>query len=194
MWMLGLVAFYLFYLFAIKWYCGLRFKNSLQRPLNYGSSGHLYFVLGVSAVLFIASACFFYISEPWLAITPIPLTVLAVLYFKMKQGTRMNQIIKKAAEIQTAMANKGLNQTEINKAIFLATTGTPLTIDIDSDFNSFLKWHVLSQTMGYDEHEDFSKKLEHDIEHGYTPNYVSTSDRIDAIAANNLEYYSNVYK
>jgi len=194
MWMLGLVAFYLFYLFAIKWYCGLRFRHSLQRPLNYGSGGHLYFVLGVSAVPFIGSTCFFYMSEPWLAIMPIPLTVLAVLYFKMKQGARMNQIIRKAAEIQTAMANKGLNQTEINKAVFLATTSTPLTIDIDSDFNSFLKWHVLSQTIGYDEHEDFSKKLEHDIEQGHTPNYVSMSDRIDAIAANYLEYYSKVYK
>jgi hypothetical protein len=38
--------------------------------------------------------------------------------------------------------------------------------------------------MGYDEHEEFSKKFEHDIEHGYIPNYVSMSDRIDAIAAN----------
>jgi hypothetical protein len=191
--MLGLVAFYLFYLFAIKWYCGLRFKNSLQRPLHYGSSGHLYFVLAVSAVPFIASACFFYISEPWLAITPIPLTVLAVLYFKMKQGTRMNQIIKKAAEIQTAMASKGLNQTEINKAVFLATTGTPLRIDIDSDFNSFLKWHVLNWTMGYDVSEEAEREFQYAIEHGAASNHVSMSDKIDAIAASYLDYYSKVY-
>ncbi|MGA9061895.1 MAG: hypothetical protein WB341_09550, partial [Terracidiphilus sp.] len=156
--------------------------------------GHLYFVLGVSAVLFIASACFFYISDPWLAITPIPLTVLAILYFKMKQGTRMNQIIKRAAEIQTAMASKGLNQTEINKAVFLATTGELLTIDIDSDFNSFLKYHVLSWTMGYDVSEEAEREFRYAIEHGAASNHASMSDKIDAIAANYLEFYSKVYK
>ena len=190
MWTLGVVAFYFFYLIAIKWYAGLSFKNILQRPLNYGSSRLLYIVLGISGFLLIASAYCFYLSEPWLAIIPIPLTLLAMLHFKYKQGVRMNQIIKKAAEIQIAMASEGVKQSEINKAVFLATTGEPFTIETESDFNRFLKYSVLSWIMGYDESEELQKE----IEHGFNSNYVSMSDKIDAIAANYLEHYSRANK
>jgi hypothetical protein len=189
MWILGLVVYYLFHRIAFVYYLGIFAKSSMQRPV---ASMYRWFhvaIPAVSIVLLLASGLFFYLSDPWLPIIPAILLGVSWLVIRIKYGDRMNNIIKKATEIQVRMERDGRPQTEINKAIYLGATGRLYTLVTDSDLKSFLRYCVLSQVIGFDAHEDFMRS----IEKSEDPKYVSVSDKIDAGVDHFYRYWSDHY-
>lgn len=190
MWILGLAVYYLFHRVAFVYYLGIFAKGSLQRPV---ASMYRWFHIAVptvATVLLLCSCVFFYLSAPWLAIAPLFLLGVSWLVIRVKYGNRMNDIIKKATEIQVRMEREGRPQTEINKAIYLGATGRLYTIESDSDLKSFLRYCVLSEVVGFDAGEDFSRSIEKGIDN---PNYVSASDKIDAGVDHFYRYWCDHY-
>lgn len=189
MWILGLVVYYLFHRIAFVYYLGIFAKGSMQRPV---ASMYRWFhvaVAVVSAVLLVTSALFFYLSDPWLAITPLFLLCLSWLVIRVKYGNRMDSIIKRAAEIQVRMERDGSPQTEINKAIYLGATGKLYPIDSDSDLKSFLRYTVLREVAGFDTHDDLMRS----IEKGDNSKSGSINDKIDAAVDDFYRYWSARY-
>lgn len=177
MWALGLVVFYLFYRVAIVYYFGMYFKPSLERPM---ASIYGWFhptIITVSVVLFLASAFFFFLTNPWLAIVPLPLTAIFLMAFANKTNKQREQMLEKAVEIQVTMERQGRPQTEINKAVYLGVTGEVYTLETDSDLKSFMTYCVLSRTMGFNASADLMEKMDRESK---GKNYVSESDRIEA--------------
>ena len=189
MWMLGFLSYYVFHLVAFRYYMGMFAKPTLQRPM---ASMYRWFhpaVYAVCVVLLVTSAFFFFLSSPWLSIAPMFLLGLSWIITRVKYGNRMNNIIKKATEIQVRMERGGLSQTEINKAIYLGATGELYPLESDSDLKSFLRYCVLSQVLGFDAHEDMMQS----IENAGKRNYVSTSSKIDAGVDHFYQYWCKVY-
>jgi hypothetical protein len=189
MWILGLFAYYLFHMVAIVYYTGMFTKGTLERPMASIYSWFHPTVLTVSAVLFILSVVFFYISSPWLMVAPIVLLCISLIRFRIKQGSRTTEIIRKATEIQVKMEREGRPQTEINKAIYLGATGKIYPIEWDADLKSFLRCSVLREVIGFDTHEDFAQS----IGKMGDPNYVSASDKIDAAVDHFYQYWCQCY-
>lgn len=178
MWVLGLVLFYLFYRVAIVYYFGMFFKPSLERPM---ASIYRWFhptIITISVVLFLASALFFFLTNPWLAIVPLPLTAIFLMAFANRTNNRREKMLEKAVEIQVTMEREGRPQTEINKAVYLGVTGEVYSLETDSDLKYFMLYCVLSRTMGFDAHADFMEKIKRE-EMG--KHYVSASDKIEAV-------------
>jgi hypothetical protein len=143
MWVIGIIVFALFYRFAIGWYWKLwTLGNPLQRPFLWRSGWYHFGVLAISGSLLIVSAYFFSLTSSWLAILPVPLVVMSLIWDGIMRGNRRYSIISKAVEIQIRLEEKGEPQSEINRAISLATTGDDFTLD--EDLKTFLKFGVLS--------------------------------------------------
>jgi hypothetical protein len=176
MWVFGLIVFYIFYRIGIVYYIGMFTKASLQRPMASIYSWFHPTIISISVGLLLLSGFFFYLSNPWLAIIPLPLAIICLLIFGMKLNSRRDKIIDRAVDIQVQLERKDLPQGEINKAIYLATTGEMLSIDTDMDFKSFMKYFVLRQTVGFDASADLQQKIEHMDKAKYT----SLGDQIEA--------------
>lgn len=177
MWMLGLVLFYLFYRVAIVFYLGMYFKPSLERPMGSIYGWFHPTIISISVVLFLASAFFFFLTNPWLAIVPFPLTAIFLYAFMERISRRRQQMLEKAVEIQVTMEREGRPQSEINKAVYLGVTGEVYPLETDLDLKSFMLGCVLSQTMGFDAHAELMEKIKRE-EMG--KHYVSESDKIEA--------------
>jgi len=185
MWILGIVVYYLFHRVAFVYYLGIFAKGSMQRPVASMYRWFHWTMYALSGILFITSCCLFYLSAPWLTITPFVLLGVSWIVLRIKHGRRMDSVIKKAAEIQVQMERKGLPQTEINKAIYLGATGKLYNFESDSNLKTFLKYSILSEVFGLDATED----LVHAIEKSDDPKYVSRSAKIDAAVDEFYQYW-----
>lgn len=183
MWALGLLFFYLFYRVAIVYYLGMYFKPSMKRPMGSIYGWFHPTIISISVVLFLASAFFFFLTNPWLAIVPFPLTAIFLYVFVDRIMRQRKQMLEKAVEIQVTMEREGRPQSEINKAVYLGVTGEVYSLGSDtggpslSEFKSFVLFCVLSQTMGFDAFEELSEKIRRE---GMGKRYVSESDKIEA--------------
>jgi hypothetical protein len=146
-------------------------------------------VFAISAVLLLTSGLFFYLSDPWLTVVPVFLFGLSLIVFRLRQGNRTTNIIKRATEIQVRMEREGSPQTEINKAIYLGATGNLYTQEPDFDLKFFLKYFVLREVIGFDAEEDFTQSLERSGD----PTYISPSDKIDASVDSFYQHWCKVY-
>lgn len=143
MWIIGTLVFYLFYRFTVVWYLRLwTFSDPLQRPYLWRSGWYHICIFAISITLLTVSGYFFFRSNPWLSIAPIPLVLLSLIVFSTKRRNRLNSIISKAVEIQVRMEQQGEPQLKINQAISLATTGDDYTNE--HDLKSFIKFSILS--------------------------------------------------
>ena len=172
MWVLGLVAYYVFHLVVVKWYLGLYTKNSLKRPLAWTTRRFHRLVFLVALILLLTSGTFFYLSDPWLVLAILPLLALSFLWLRIREGGRMNRILSRAAAVQAKMEAKGASEQEVINAICLATTGRVWDLGWDGDVKSFLKYHVLRERIAYDEGEDFQRSVA-------DPTHKSMSEKID---------------
>lgn len=183
MWVLGLVLFYLFYRVAIVYYLGMYFKPSLQRPMASIYSWFHPTILTISVVLFLASAFFFFLTSPWLAVIPLPLAAIFLYVFMERVNRRRLNMLEKAVEIQVTMEREGRHQNEINKAVYLGVTGEVYPLDTGnaeqglSELKSFMLYCVLSRTMGFDAHAELSEKIDRE---SVGKHYISESDKIEA--------------
>lgn len=189
MWIIGVLAYFLFHRIAIVFYLGMFTRASAERPLAAGRQSFHLVVNSVSVALLIISGICFYLSSPWLAVLPIVFLGLSLATFRVNQGQRTNDIIKKATEIQVRMEREGRPQTEINKAVYLGATGRLYPIESDADLKSFLRYSVLSEVIGFDAHADLANLMEN----MGNPNYVSASDKIDAGVDQFHHYWSKHY-
>jgi hypothetical protein len=176
MWALGLVVFYLFYRVAIVYYFGMYFKPRLERPM---ASIYGWFhptIITISVVLFLVSAFFFFLTNAWLAIVPLPLAVISLMVFANRIESRRKRMLEKAVEIQVTMEREGRPQSEINKAVYLGVTGEVYPLETDLDLKSFMLGCVLSQTMGFDSFSDREEKFRRE---SMGKCYVSESEKIE---------------
>lgn len=146
MWVVGVFVSYLFYRFAFVWYFNFFFfSNPLQKPLRWRSPWFHIFVLSISIALLLTSAYSFYLSSPWLIVSPIPIVIVSYIAYGLRRGDREGKIIQKAVHIQVRMERQGAKQSEINSAIAKATVGDNDPVFMDWAFIDFLKFGILDR-------------------------------------------------
>jgi hypothetical protein len=146
MWAIATLVFYLFYRFAIVWYLSFwMMSRPSARPPAWQYWRFHCGVLVISGALLTGSAYLYFLSNPWLALAPIPLMALSLVVFLMKRRNRLNSVISKAVDIQIRMEQHGEPQAKINQAIYLEVTGYDLGAGIDGNLKSFVKYGVLRE-------------------------------------------------